>query len=135
VTGFLVYSSGVAFTAVVLSKRPSLRSDGFPEEDPVEPVLVDLGAGSLKFGAGHVPLTFHSWSRNKHRLKIEAWAPFPADGDLDFYVEWPAEGIEYSEFWLGDGDRHSHADPRDARAPWRRPDRHAAEIGRGEVPQ
>src|SRR5262245_52568155 len=91
VTGFLVYTTGVAFTAVVLSKGPSLRSGGLAEEGPAEPVLVDLGAESLKFGARQVPLTFNSWGRNEHRLKIEAWAPFPADGDLDFYVEWPAE--------------------------------------------
>jgi hypothetical protein len=33
----------------------------------------------------------------ENRLKTEAWAPFPADGDL-VYVEWPAKGIEHAEF-------------------------------------
>jgi hypothetical protein len=64
---------------------------------------VDLGAGSLKFGAQRVPVTFHSWSSGENRLKIEAWAPFPPDGDLVFYVEWLAEGIEYCEFHVPRG--------------------------------
>jgi len=94
----MVHSTGVAFTVVALSKGVSLRDDHSIEEAPGEPLRVDLGAGSLKFGAQSVPVTFHSWSSGENRLKIEAWAPFPPDGDLVFYVEWPAEGIEYCEF-------------------------------------
>jgi hypothetical protein len=98
VTGFMVYSTGVAFTVVVLSKGAALRDQDSLDEAPVEPSRVDLGAGSLKFGARDVQLTFHSWGGGENRLKIEAWAPFPPDGDLVFYVEWRAEGIEHSEF-------------------------------------
>ena len=43
-------------------------------------------------------MPFHSWNRGENHLQIEAWAPFPPDGDLAFYVEWPAEGIAYAEF-------------------------------------
>jgi hypothetical protein len=88
----------VALTVVALSKGVSLRGEVPLEEAPVVPFRADLGAGSLKFGAQGVPVAFHSWSGGENRLKIEAWAPFPPDGDLVFHVEWPAGGIEYSEF-------------------------------------
>jgi hypothetical protein len=94
----MVYSTGVAFTVVVLGQGASLRDQDSLEEAPVEPSRVDLGAGSLKFGARDVPLTFHSWGGGENRLKIEAWAPFLPDGDLVFYVDRRADGIEHSEF-------------------------------------
>jgi len=98
VTGFMAYSTGVAFTVVALSKGVSLRIDDDFEDAQPAPAGLDLGAGSLKFGARRVPVSLHSWSRGANRHQIEAWAPFPPDGDLVFYLEWPAEGIEYSEF-------------------------------------
>ena len=98
VTGFMVYSTGVAFTVVALSKGVSLRVDDDMEDAPRAPAGVDLGAGSLKVGAQRVPVSVHSWSRGANRHQIEAWAPFPPDGDLVFHLEWPAEGIDYAEF-------------------------------------
>jgi hypothetical protein len=39
-----------------------------------------------------------SASRMQNHLRVDSWTPFPPDGDLVFYLAWPAEGIEYSEF-------------------------------------
>ena len=40
----------------------------------------------------------HSGGGGENRLQIDAWTPFPPDRDLVFHLEWPAQGIEYSEF-------------------------------------
>lgn len=96
--GFLVYSTGVAFTLVALSKGASLQDEDPVAESSLEPFPRERAAGSLRFGAQGVPVTVHSGSHGENRLDIDAWAPFPPDGDLVFYLEWPAEGIGYSEF-------------------------------------
>jgi hypothetical protein len=97
-TGFLVYSTAVAFTLVALSKGVSLQDEDPIAGSPIDWDSGDRSAGSLRFGAHGVPVTFHGASRGENSLKIDAWTPFPPDGDLVFYLEWPAEGIEYSEF-------------------------------------
>jgi len=97
-TGFVVYSTGVAFTLVALSKGVSLRYEDPIAESPLGGISSDRVAGSLRFGAHGVPVTVHSGGGGENRLTIDAWTPFPADGDLVFYLEWPAQGIEYSEF-------------------------------------
>ncbi len=97
-TGFLVYSTAVAFTLVALSKGVSLQDEDPIAESPIDWDSSHRVAGSLRFGAHGVPVTFHGASRGENSLKIDAWTPFPPDGDLVFYLEWPAEGIEYSEF-------------------------------------
>jgi hypothetical protein len=97
-TGFVVYSTGVAFTLVALSKGVSLQDEDPIAESPLEPFPGDRVGGSLRFDAHGVPVTVHSGGGGVNRLTIDAWAPFPPDADLVFYLEWPAEGIEYSEF-------------------------------------
>jgi len=102
-TGFLVYSTGVLFRLIALSKGVTL---GF--EDPLGQFAGEEGrhvartgqqpAGPLQLGAHGVPVTSHDTSRSDSWLKIEAWAPFPPGGDLIFYLEWPAGNIEYCEF-------------------------------------
>ncbi len=52
---FMAYSTGVAFTLVALSKGHSLRGDDTLDEDSLASFRLDLGAGSLKFGAQGVP--------------------------------------------------------------------------------
>ena len=94
----MVYGTGVAFTVVVLSKGVSRRGEDHFEEPRLGPSSLDLGSGSLKFGAHGAPVNFKGWSRGENRLLIEAWSPFPPGGDVVCYVEWPAEGIEHSEF-------------------------------------
>lgn len=98
VTGFLVYSTGVAFTLVALSKGASLQDEDPVAESSLEPFPRDRPAGALRFGAQGVPVTVHNGGGHENRLEIDAWAPFPPDGDLVFYLEWPAEGIGHSEF-------------------------------------
>jgi hypothetical protein len=101
-TGFLIYSTGVAFRLVALSKRVSLQDEdplgSFAGEREAYGLTNERPARSLRLGAQGVPVTTHSVGRRAQRLQIDAWAPFPADGDLVFHLEWPAEGIEYSEF-------------------------------------
>ena len=101
-TGFLAYSTGVLFRLVVLSKGVNLS-----DEDPLESFAgerraygrsSERPAGTLRLGAHGVPVTTRSASRHENRLEIEAWTAFPPDGDLVFHLEWPAEGIEHSEF-------------------------------------
>ena len=53
--GFMAYSTGVAFTLVALSKGHLLRGDDTLDEDSLASFRLDLGAGSLKFGAQGVP--------------------------------------------------------------------------------
>jgi hypothetical protein len=96
VAGFRVYSTGVAFTFVALSKGVSLRGGGDGAEERHDPF--PEGAGLLKFSAHPVPVMHDSWHRGEHRLQADIWTPFPPDGDLVFSVEWPDEGIEHSEF-------------------------------------
>jgi hypothetical protein len=98
VTGFLAYSTGVMLTLVALSKGASLQEEDPVKESSLEPFPRDRPAGSLRFGAQGVPVTIHDGGARENRLDIKAWTPFPPDGDLVFYLEWPAEGIEYSEF-------------------------------------
>lgn len=101
-TGFLVYSTGVLFKLIALSKGVTLSA-----EDPLGQFAGDrehfglMGeqpAGALQLGVRGVPVTSHSTNRNENRLNIEAWAPFLPEGDLVIYLEWPAVDIEYSEF-------------------------------------
>jgi hypothetical protein len=97
-TGFLAYSTGVTFRLVALSKGVSLQDEDPIAEDSLKPFPHPRPAGSLRLGARGVPVTVHSGSTRKNRLEIDSWTPFPPDGDLVFYLKWPAEGIEYSEF-------------------------------------
>jgi hypothetical protein len=97
-TGFMIYSTGVVFTLVVLSKGVSLRDEDAIDDPSSDPFPRHQGAGSLKFGAQGVPVNYTSASHGTSRLVIEAWTPFPPGADLVFYLEWPAEGIAYSEF-------------------------------------
>jgi len=97
-TGFLAYSTGVTFRLVALSKGVSLQDEDPVADDSLKPFPHPRPAGSLRLGAQGVPVTVHSGGARKNRLEIDSWTPFPPDGDLVFYLEWPAEGIEYSEF-------------------------------------
>lgn len=100
VTGFLIYSTGVVFRLMTLSKRADLRNEDPLRDSAREPYQrsSEQPAGTLRFGARGVPMTPQGTSSSQNRLEAEAWAPFPPDGDLVFHLEWPAEGIEYSEF-------------------------------------
>jgi len=60
-----------------LSKGVVLRGKEPAEEAPADPSRVDLGAGSLKFGAQGVQVTFDCWSGGQIRLEIDAWTPVP----------------------------------------------------------
>jgi hypothetical protein len=102
VTAFRVYSTGVAFILVTLSKGISLQG-----EDPLGSWAGERGpswsrrerpAGSLRLTADGVPIISHGASNSACRLLVDAWAPFPPDGDLVFHLEWLAEGIDPSEF-------------------------------------
>jgi hypothetical protein len=101
-TGFQVYSTGVFFTLIALSRGTSLQKEdpldswagereayGEPDERP---------AGSLRLGARDARMISHNAGLVQHRLHVDSWTPFPPDGDLVFYLEWLAEGIGYSEF-------------------------------------
>ena len=101
-TSFLAYSTGVLSGLIALSKGAALS-----HEDPLRQFARDrehVGlsneppAGALRLGAHGVSVVSHRTSRNESRLSIEAWTPFLPDGDLVFYLEWPAGDIEYSEF-------------------------------------
>jgi hypothetical protein len=101
-TGFQVYSTGVFFTLIALSKGTSLQ-----KEDPLDSWAGEREAygepderppGSLKLGARDARTISQSGGSGQYRLYVDSWTPFPPDGDLVFYLEWPAEGIEYSEF-------------------------------------
>jgi len=101
-TAFRVYSTGVFFTLIALSRGTSLQ-----KEDPLDSWAGERGAygeaderpaGSLRLGARDAHMISHSAAHTEHRLHIDCWTPFPSDGDLVFYLEWPAEGIDYSEF-------------------------------------
>ncbi|MGH3399547.1 MAG: hypothetical protein ACRDPO_33160 [Streptosporangiaceae bacterium] len=96
VAGARVYSTGVAFTLVALSKGVSLRGGDDWSEDRHDP-FSDI-AGSLTFSARPVPVMYDSWHRGEHRIQADIWTPFPPDDDLVFSLEWPGEGIEHSEF-------------------------------------
>jgi hypothetical protein len=101
-TGFQVYSTGVFFTLIALSTRTSLHN-----EDPLDSWAGEREAygepgerptGSLRLGARDARVISHGAGRGEHRLQVNSWTPFPPDSDLVFYLEWPAVGIEYSEF-------------------------------------
>jgi hypothetical protein len=101
-TAFQVYSTGVCFTLIALSKGPSLH-----KEDPLdsrvrqsEPYCEadERPAGALRLGARNARMISHGTGSRDRRIQVDCWTPFPPDGDLVFYLEWPAEGIAYSEF-------------------------------------
>ena len=96
VAGFRVYSTGVAFTLVALSKGVSLRSGDDWSEDRHNPFSGI--PGSLTFSSRPVPVMYDGWRRSEHQLQADIWTPFPPAEDLIFSVEWPGEGIEHAEF-------------------------------------
>jgi hypothetical protein len=101
VAGFQVYSTGVFFTLIARSKGPNLQ-----KEDPLwgQPNVLRASwdaeppAGSLRLGVRDTRIFPRGHGRSGHRLDLEAWTPFPLDGDVFFHLEWPAEGIGSSEF-------------------------------------
>jgi hypothetical protein len=101
-TGFLAYSTGVVFKLMALSKGAALSDEdpleSFADEREAYGLSIERPAGALRLGAHGVSVTAHSVSRSQNRLVLEAWSPFPPDGDLVLYLEWPAEGIGYAEF-------------------------------------
>jgi hypothetical protein len=101
-TAFQVYSTGVFFTLIALTKERSLQ-----KEDPLDSWAGDREAygpaderppGSLRLGARDTRMISHGSDHTGHRLRVDCWTPFPPDGDLVFYLEWSAEGLDYSEF-------------------------------------
>lgn len=101
-TAFQVYSTGVLFTLIALSKGPSLHKQDpldlkVRQREPYEEAD-ERPPGSLRLGARDTRIDSHAAGFRQHRLQIDCWTPFPRDGDLVFYLEWPAEGIDYSEF-------------------------------------
>lgn len=97
-----MYSTGVLFRLIALSNGVTLS-----DEDPLGQfaggrehfgLSSEQPAGALRVGAHGVPVTSHSTSHSENCLTIEAWAPFPAEGDLVFYLEWPAGDFQYAEF-------------------------------------
>jgi hypothetical protein len=101
-TGFRIYSTGVFFTLIALSKGTSLQKedplDSWAGEGEAHGEPDERSAGSLRLGARGARMASHGASRMQQRLHVDSWTSFPPDGDLVFYLEWPAEGIEYSEF-------------------------------------
>lgn len=103
VAGFQVYSTGVCFTLIARSKGPNLQ-----KEDPLwgQPNVLrgaswddaEPPAGSLRLGVRDTRICPRGLSRSDHSLDLDAWTPFPLDGDVFFHLEWPAEGIGSSEF-------------------------------------
>jgi hypothetical protein len=101
VAGFRAYSVGVFFTLIARSKGPNLQGqDPLGGQPHVRHASWDAEppAGSLRLGARDTRIFPRGFSRSAHTLDLDAWAPFPPDGDLVCYLEWPAEGIASSEF-------------------------------------
>jgi hypothetical protein len=105
VTAFLVYSTGAEFTILGRSARTALN-----EESTVKAVRRGLEGSkerepeTLRFGVQGLPVTPLGGQYQKHSFRHTAWVPLPAEEDIVLFMEWPAAGIEYSEFRIA-GDR------------------------------